>query len=126
MRVAKQRLRPEALWDTGEGGDVLLPVICGSGFESGAPTGVYHCVNSGRCTWLEFAQELVRQLGIEPRLVPVRMADMTLRAQRPLYCALSNDKLRAAGVMMPTWEQALQRYLQGFGDEIAHEVADRQ
>ena len=94
--------------------------------ESGAPTGVYHCVNSGRCTWLEFAQELARQLGIEPRLVPVRMADIALRAPRPLYCALSNEKLRATGITMPTWQNALQRYLQGFRDEVAHEIADSQ
>ena len=37
-------------------------------------------------------------LGVEPRLEPVRMADMKLRAPRPLYCALSNAKLRRAGV----------------------------
>ena len=79
--------------------------------ESGAPAGLYHCVNSGRCTWLEFAQELARQLGIEPRLIPVRLADMALRAPRPLYCALSNDKLRAAGIAMPTWQNALERYV---------------
>ena len=34
--------------------------------EQGAAPGLYHCVNSGRCTWLEFAQELARQLGVEP------------------------------------------------------------
>ena len=79
--------------------------------ESAAPCGVYHCVNSGCCTWLEFAEELARQLGVEPRFVPVRMADMALRAPRPQYCALSNDKLRAAGVTMPTWQNAIARYL---------------
>ena len=55
--------------------------------------GLYHCVNSGHCTWLEFARELARQLGVEPRLKPVRMADVPLRAARPQYCALSNEKL---------------------------------
>ena len=80
--------------------------------ERNASPGLYHCVNSGSCTWLEFAQELARQLGVDrPRLVPVRMADMTFRADRPLYCALSNDKLAAAGVVMPTWQDALARYV---------------
>ena len=79
--------------------------------ERNAPAGLYHCVNSGRCTWLEFAREAARQLRVEPPLVPVRMADMKFRADRPLYCALSNDKLAAAGVVMPTWEDALARYL---------------
>jgi dTDP-4-dehydrorhamnose reductase len=79
--------------------------------ESSAPAGLYHCVNSGRCTWLEFGQELARRLGVEPRLVPVRMADVPLRAARPQYCALSNEKLRSAGIEMPTWQDALARYV---------------
>jgi dTDP-4-dehydrorhamnose reductase len=76
-----------------------------------APPGIYHCVNSGSCTWLELAQELARQLGIEPRLTPVRLADMGLRAQRPQYCALSNAKLQALGIVMPPWRDALARYV---------------
>lgn len=76
------------------------------------PPGIYHCVNSGSCTWLEFAQELARQLGIKPRLTPVRMADVPLRAQRPQYCALSNAKLRSVGISMPRWQDALAHYLE--------------
>jgi len=78
--------------------------------EQAAPPGVYHCVNAGHCTWVELARELARQLGVEPRLVPVRMADSTLRAARPLYCALSTAKLAAAGIVMPTWQDALRRF----------------
>jgi dTDP-4-dehydrorhamnose reductase len=78
--------------------------------EQSAPPGLYHCVNAGHCTWLEFARELARQLSVEPRLVPVRMADLAFRATRPLYCALSTDKLAAAGIAMPTWQDAVARY----------------
>jgi len=81
--------------------------------EQNASPGLYHCVNSGRCTWLDFARELARLLGVEPRLVPVRMVDIKFRADRPLYCALSNEKLAAAGVVMPTWQDALARYING-------------
>jgi dTDP-4-dehydrorhamnose reductase len=80
--------------------------------ESAAPAGLYHCVNTGWCTWLAFAQELARQAGLEPRLQPVRLADLNLRARRPLYCALSNEKLRQAGVDMPTWQDGVRRYLE--------------
>jgi dTDP-4-dehydrorhamnose reductase len=83
--------------------------------ESAAPAGLYHCVNTGSCTWMEFAQELARQMGVEPRFVPVRLSDMALRAPRPLYCALSNEKLRKAGIDMPTWQDALGRYLTTLG-----------
>lgn len=80
--------------------------------ERSAPAGIYHCVNSGSCTWLELAGEIARQLGVEPRLVPVRMADQTFRAERPMYCAMSNAKLAAAGITMPAWQDAIARYVQ--------------
>ena len=82
--------------------------------ETNAPPGLYHCVNSGRCTWFELAQEAVRLLGQpewEARLVPVRMSEMPLKAARPQFCALANDKLRAAGVDMPSWREAMAEYV---------------
>jgi dTDP-4-dehydrorhamnose reductase len=82
--------------------------------ETRAAPGLYHCVNSGQCTWFELAQEIARQLG-QPewaaRLVPVRMSEVRLKATRPQFCALANDKLRAAGVDMPAWQDALGNYL---------------
>jgi dTDP-4-dehydrorhamnose reductase len=92
--------------------------------ETSAPFGVYHCVNSGYCTWLELAQELARQLGVEARFVPMRMADVNLRAERPRFCALSNGKLKAAGMVMPPWQDAVRRYLAATRDEVAHQIAN--
>jgi dTDP-4-dehydrorhamnose reductase len=80
--------------------------------EREAPAGLYHCVNTGVCTWVDLAREAARLLTVEPQLEEVRMADVKLRAERPLYCALSNAKLAAAGVVMPTWQEALARYLE--------------
>jgi dTDP-4-dehydrorhamnose reductase len=79
--------------------------------ETNAPAGLYHCVNSGACTWMEFAEELARQLGISATFDPVRFADAQLRAPRPQYCALSNEKLRGAGVAMPSWTDSLARFI---------------
>ncbi len=93
--------------------------------EHQSPPGLYHCVNSGSATWLELARELARQLGVEPRFIPTRMADMTLKAQRPQYCVLSNDKLKAAGFAMPAWQDALARYLETVRNDLAHQVSNR-
>ena len=79
--------------------------------ESDAAPGVYHCVNSGYATWCEVAEAAARMLGVVPRLRPVRLDEMTLRAARPKFCALDNRKLAAAGFEMPTWQDALQRWL---------------
>ncbi len=74
------------------------------------PPGVYHCVGSGRATWLELATELARRLDREARIVPVAAADRPLRARRPAFSALSNAKLAGAGIDMPPWTDALGRY----------------
>jgi dTDP-4-dehydrorhamnose reductase len=80
--------------------------------DAAAPCGVYHCVNTGVTTWFELAKEIGRQLGVEPDLVPVKVADVQMKARRPQYAALSNAKLARAGIQMPTWQDALRRYLQ--------------
>ncbi len=75
--------------------------------EMRATPGLYHCVNTGYCTWLELGHEVARLLDVSPRFDIVRFADVKMPAPRPLYCALSNAKLTAAGVTMPTWQVAL-------------------
>jgi dTDP-4-dehydrorhamnose reductase len=73
---------------------------------------LYHCVSSGHCTWLDFAREAARLVGVaDPKLEPIRLADLKLKAERPLYCALSNEKLVGLGVAMPDWRDGLKRSL---------------
>jgi dTDP-4-dehydrorhamnose reductase len=79
--------------------------------EKGAAPGLYHCVNSGCTTWFELAAEIARLLGRDARLVAVPVAEVSLRARRPKYCALANGKLAAAGFAMPSWQDALARHL---------------
>jgi dTDP-4-dehydrorhamnose reductase len=93
--------------------------------ERAPAPGLYHCVNGGSCTWLEFAREAARLLGVEARFDVVRFADVTFPAPRPRYCALSNGKLAAAGIVLPSWQDALARYLSGVRDEIADQVTNR-
>lgn len=77
-----------------------------------APAGVYHCVNSGWTNWAELARELARLTGHSgARIQEIRMADAGLIAQRPRFAALSNAKLLNAGIEMPTWQDALARYV---------------
>ncbi len=80
--------------------------------ERGEP-GLYHCVNSGSCTWHELALEAARLLGRadDARLIPTRVADVPLRASRPVFAALSNARL-AAVAPIPTWQDGLRRYIE--------------
>ena len=81
--------------------------------ERGLPPGLYHCVNSGWCTWHEFAEEAARVLARPARLKAVTLEQVALRAARPRYSALANDTLHAHGIPLPDWRDALKRCLAG-------------
>ena len=76
-----------------------------------AEPGLYHVVNAGETTWHALGAEAARLLGTDANLVPVRVADVPMRAARPQYCALSTARLAGAGVSMPAWQDALGRYI---------------
>ena len=82
--------------------------------ENGAAPGLYHCVNTGHASWKDVATEAARLLGVTPRLEPVTLDQVQLRAPRPRFCALSNRKLADAGFSMPDWRDALARWLNSF------------
>jgi dTDP-4-dehydrorhamnose reductase len=77
-----------------------------------AAPGLYHCVGTGHATWYELAQEIAGLMATRAgaQLVPVSMADVVLKAPRPKFSALANDKLKKI-VEIPTWQDALRRYL---------------
>jgi dTDP-4-dehydrorhamnose reductase len=79
--------------------------------KDGAP-GLYHCVNSGHASWYDVAAEAARLLGVTPRLQPVSVGDVPMKATRPRYCALDNSRLAGTGFPMPGWQDALRRWLQ--------------
>jgi len=78
-----------------------------------APPGLYHCVNAGQATWYEVAQTAAELLRVAPRLVAVSVNDVQLKARRPQFCAMSPQKLAAAGFAMPSWQDAMRRWLKG-------------
>ena len=79
--------------------------------EAAAPFGLYHCVNSGHASWSQVGIELARLLGVAARLKPTTTDQVRFAAARPRFCALSNRKLASAGFDMPTWQDAVQRWL---------------
>jgi dTDP-4-dehydrorhamnose reductase len=79
--------------------------------ERRIPAGLYHCVNDGASSWADIAKAAARLMGAALRMKPTTLESAGLRARRPRYCALSPGKLAAAGVVMPAWQDALERYL---------------
>jgi dTDP-4-dehydrorhamnose reductase len=73
--------------------------------------GIVHVTNHGECTWFDFAREIVERAGL-PAVVRPTTSDKFVRpAERPQYSVLSPRSLEPYGVTMPTWQDALIRYL---------------
>jgi dTDP-4-dehydrorhamnose reductase len=75
-------------------------------------SGIVHLNNAGDCTWFEFAREIVALAGLPTEVRPVTSEQMKRPAPRPEYSVLSPTSLLSWGVVMPTWQDALRRYLQ--------------
>jgi dTDP-4-dehydrorhamnose reductase len=75
-------------------------------------TGIVHATNAGDCSWFEFAEEIVSRAGLGTAVRPVSSRQMARPAPRPAYSVLSPGRLRALGIEMPSWRDALRRYLE--------------
>lgn len=76
------------------------------------PFGIYHLANSGYCSWYEFAKAIFDISGTRYEIEPKAVSEMGLRAKRPRFSALDNERLRSAGFEdMRGWRDALMEYL---------------
>ncbi|MBX3237421.1 MAG: dTDP-4-dehydrorhamnose reductase [Nitrospiraceae bacterium] len=75
-------------------------------------TGILHVANSGSCTWREFAAAIVSLSGRSVPVEPITTAEAGRLARRPAYSVLASDRHLELGLRMPTWEDALKRFLQ--------------
>ncbi len=72
--------------------------------------GVIHVTNRGQCTWYEFAQAIVREMGFGCSVIPITTEQAGRLAKRPSYSVLSPDRLASLGLALPEWNQALARF----------------
>jgi dTDP-4-dehydrorhamnose reductase len=74
--------------------------------------GLYHVTSEGQCSWYEFTRYIFECAGLEAKLSPVRSSEFASPVKRPANSVLCKAKLRALGVSIPSWKDALPRYLE--------------
>ncbi len=72
--------------------------------------GMIHVTNRGQCTWYEFAQAIIREMGFCCSVMPITTEQAGRLAKRPSYSVLSPDRLASLGLALPEWKQALARF----------------
>ncbi|MEE1320872.1 MAG: dTDP-4-dehydrorhamnose reductase [Acutalibacteraceae bacterium] len=76
--------------------------------------GYYHATNEGGyISWYDFACEIFKQAGYTTKVNPVTTEEYGIsKAKRPFNSRLDKSKLSENGFeLLPTWKDALQRYL---------------
>ncbi len=106
--VADQVMSPTSSWDAAE---AILDLI-----KVQAAAGVYHVVNSGAASWHEFASAIIDRAGVAATVSPIPTSEFPTPARRPPYSVLANARVeKALGRSMPSWQDALDRYLTAKG-----------
>jgi dTDP-4-dehydrorhamnose reductase len=70
-----------------------------------------HLTGAGDCTWYEFACEIVSLIGAPARVRPISTEESHRAARRPAYTVLANRVLAGAGIVLPHWKEALERFV---------------
>ncbi len=73
--------------------------------------GIYHLVNEGRCSWYDFTKAIYEIMGFTVNIKPLDRGGKSGDMRRPLYSALANIKARNFGIVLPSWRNALERYI---------------
>lgn len=74
--------------------------------------GLYHLTSEGQCSWYEFTRRIFECAGIAAQLTAVKTGDFPSPVKRPSYSVLSKAKLGSLRLSIPSWQDALPRYLQ--------------
>lgn len=74
--------------------------------------GIYHASNEGFVSWYDFAKKIFELTGKTTKVIPVTTEEYNAKAHRPKNSRLDKSKLVEMGFNpLPTWQDALQRYL---------------
>ena len=90
---------------------VDLASIIHQAIEKEIPFGVYHATNQGYTTWYDFTKLILKKANIDCKVNPVTTEEFPRPAKRPFNSQLSKDKILKEGINIPTFEDALDRYL---------------
>jgi dTDP-4-dehydrorhamnose reductase len=75
--------------------------------RSGA-AGTFHITNTDKCSWAEFAEEIIRLVAYPTKVRRISSAEYAAVARRPAFSVLGHEALKAQGVALPrTWRDAL-------------------
>ena len=78
-------------------------------------TGLYHLTNSDYASRYEWGRYIAKKLSLQSTIIPVPMSAFPSPAQRPLFSAMSSQKLQNdLGYIIPDWRDAVDRFIKEY------------
>lgn len=75
------------------------------------PYGIYHATNKEFTTWSEFTKQIFSLSNIKCKVKEISSKELDRKAQRPKNSKLSKEKLEKLGIIIPSYKDALNRFL---------------
>jgi len=80
----------------------MLPLMKSNGVQ------IYHYANDGKCTWFQFAEEIIKLSKNKCEVIPVSSSTFNSKAKRPNFSLLDTKKIQQEfDVKIPHWKDAL-------------------
>jgi len=81
--------------------------------------GLYHSSNTGQTTWFDFAKEIVEQLNLNAKVLPIKTSEFPTLAKRPSFSVLENYLLQIENKnIMRNWEEAFDDFVNKYKKEL--------
>ncbi len=75
--------------------------------------GIYNYSNEGVCTWFDFATEIIKESGLNCRVLPVLSKDFPQAAKRPSYSVMDKTKIKENyNLEIPHWRTSMVKCLE--------------
>ncbi len=85
--------------------------------------GTYHATADGHCSPFEYAEYILKKLGLTASIEPCSLKDLDRPARRPVNCLLENRLLKKQGInIMVEWKEDLDTFLDDSGEELIKEA----
>lgn len=78
--------------------------------DNDKPYGTYQLSNEGRCSWYEFAKEILKDEDV--KVAPVTSEAYPQKAYRPRHSIMSLKKAESTGFVIVDWKNALREFME--------------
>jgi len=88
-------------------------------FETSHISEIFHYSNDGKCSWYDFANEIVNISGLECSIKSISSKDYPQTAKRPKHVLLDKSKIRNSfGLEIIYWKDSLNRCIQALSSSV--------